>query len=89
MTDLNTAFEQAVIESKQLPTKPAPQELLELYALFKQASVGDNTEAQPGFTDIVARAKWDSWTKRQGMNSETAKQSYIDLVRSLQEKYRS
>jgi acyl-CoA-binding protein len=84
MSTLSAAFEQAVIASKQLPEKPAPQHLLGLYSLYKQATVGDNTEAQPGFTDIVARAKWDTWQKLHGTDTDTAMQRYIDLVQQLQ-----
>ncbi|MFI0546536.1 MAG: acyl-CoA-binding protein [Brachymonas sp.] len=84
MSSLNAEFEQAVVASKQLPEKPAPQHLLGLYSLYKQATVGDNTETQPGFTDIVARAKWDTWQKLHGIDTGTAMQRYIDLVQQLQ-----
>ena len=85
MSELVNAFEQAVIASKQLPKKPSPQGLLQLYSLYKQATVGDNTEAQPGFTDIVARAKWEAWDKLRGMAGDAAMQSYIDTVARLQQ----
>ncbi len=84
MSELVSQFTQAVTASKQLPEKPAPQQLLGLYSLYKQATVGDNTEAQPGFTDIVARAKWDAWDKLRGTDANTAMQRYIDLVQQLQ-----
>ena len=83
MSSLTDAFEQAVLASKQLPAKPAPQQLLGLYALYKQATVGDNAEAQPGFTDIVARAKWDAWDKLRGTEAQAAMQRYVDLVQQL------
>ena len=85
MSSLNAEFEQAVVASKQLPEKPAPQHLLGLYSLYKQATVGDNTEAQPGFTDIVARAKWDAWDKLRGIEVDAAMQRYIDTVARLQQ----
>ena len=85
MSELVNAFEQAVIASKQLPKKPSPQGLLQLYSLYKQATVGDNAEAQPGFTDIVARAKWEAWDKLRGTAGDTAMQSYIDTVARLQQ----
>ncbi len=85
MSELVNAFEQAVIASKQLPKKPSPQGLLQLYSLYKQATVGDNAEAQPGFTDIVARAKWEAWDKLRGTAGDTAMQSYIDTVTRLQQ----
>ena len=85
MSELVNAFEQAVIASKQLPKKPSPQGLLQLYSLYKQATVGDNAEAQPGFTDIVARAKWEAWDKLRGTAGNAAMQSYIDTVTRLQQ----
>ena len=85
MLALSTQFEAAVVASKKLPQKPAPQDLLQLYALYKQATVGDNTEAQPGFTDIVARAKWDAWDKLRGTEVDAAMQRYINTVTRLQQ----
>ncbi len=84
MSELQAAFTLAVAASKELPEKPAPQMLLQLYSLYKQATVGDNAEAQPGFTDIVARAKWDNWDKLRGTTADAAMQRYIDLVAQLQ-----
>ena len=85
MLALSTQFEAAVVASKKKKKKPAPQDLLQLYALYKQATVGDNTEAQPGFTDIVARAKWDAWDKLRGTEVDAAMQRYIDTVTRLQQ----
>lgn len=81
--DLNTRFEAAVVESKQLNEKPAPPTLLKLYSLYKQATVGDNSEEKPNMTDIVARAKWDAWDGLRGVAADDARQRYIDLVEEL------
>lgn len=83
MTDLNTAFEAAVANSKNLSERPDNMTLLKFYGLFKQATLGDNTEKKPAFSDFVARAKWDAWTSLKGVPSDEAKQRYIDLVESL------
>lgn len=83
MSDLKARFEQAVGESKSLPERPDNQTLLKIYALFKQASEGDNNGKRPGFTDIVGRAKFDAWKKLEGTAPEQAMQNYIDLIESL------
>lgn len=83
MSDLKTRFEQAVAESKSLPERPDNDTLLKIYALYKQASEGDNTGKRPGFTDFVGRAKYDAWKKLEGTNSDQAMQDYIDLIESL------
>jgi acyl-CoA-binding protein len=83
MSDLKTQFETAVANSKNLSERPDNMTLLKLYALYKQASAGDNTEKKPGFTDMVGRAKWDAWNALKGTPSADAMQQYIDLIDSL------
>jgi diazepam-binding inhibitor (GABA receptor modulating acyl-CoA-binding protein) len=83
MSDLKTRFEAAVAESKNLSERPDNMTLLKIYALFKQASLGDNTEAKPGFSDIVGRAKWEAWNGLKGTSADDAMQRYIDLIESL------
>ena len=83
MADLQARFEQAVAESKQLPEKPDNMTLLKIYALYKQASVGDVEGKRPGFSDMVGRAKFDAWATLQGKSADEAKQEYIDLIESL------
>jgi diazepam-binding inhibitor (GABA receptor modulating acyl-CoA-binding protein) len=58
--------------------------LLQLYALFKQASGGDVEGRRPGFTDLVGRAKYDAWAAIKGTSSDAAMQQYIALVNRLQ-----
>jgi diazepam-binding inhibitor (GABA receptor modulator, acyl-CoA-binding protein) len=83
MADLKAAFEAAVANSKNLSERPDNGTLLKIYALYKQATTGDNTEKKPGFADMVGRAKWDAWNGFKGTGSEDAMQQYIDLIESL------
>lgn len=83
MSDLNTTFEAAVANSKNLSERPDNATLLKIYALYKQGTVGDNTEKKPGFGDMVGRAKWDAWEKLKDTSLDDAKQQYIDLIESL------
>ena len=84
MSDLQATFEAAVADSKNLSQRPDNATLLKLYALYKQASAGDVTEAKPGFGDMVGRAKWDAWNGLKGTPADAAMQQYIDLVGSLE-----
>jgi len=84
MTQLKTLFDQAVVQSKQLPERPDNLTLLQIYALYKQANVGDVDGDRPGFIDLVGRAKWDAWNELKGRTAEQAMQDYIDLIESLQ-----
>nr|MBP8186203.1 acyl-CoA-binding protein [Comamonas sp.] len=54
-----------------------------IYALYKQATEGDNEAKKPSFTDMVGRAKWDAWEKLKDTSLDDAKQQYIDLINSL------
>jgi acyl-CoA-binding protein len=83
MSELKAQFEAAVADSKNLSERPDNATLLKLYALYKQGSLGDNTEKKPGFSDMVARAKWDAWNALKGSTSDAAMQQYVDLVASL------
>ncbi len=83
MADLKKQFEAAVANSKNLSERPDNGTLLKIYALYKQATAGDNTEKKPGFTDMVGRAKWDAWNGFKGIDSKGAMQQYVDLIESL------
>ena len=83
MSDLQAAFAQAMADSKNLSERPDNATLLRIYALYKQGSTGDNTETKPGFSDMVARAKWDAWSKLKGTPADDAMQQYIDLIAEL------
>jgi len=83
MSDLTQKFEAAVANSKNLTERPDNATMLKLYALYKQASVGDNAEKKPGFSDMVGRAKWEAWNGFKGTSTQDAMQQYTDLVESL------
>jgi len=83
MAELQSKFEQAVADSKTLPEKPDNATLLQLYALYKQASSGDADGKRPGFGDMIGRAKWDAWNAIAGKSKDDAMQEYVDLVESL------
>ena len=83
MSDLNAKFEETVKNSTSLSERPDNATLLKIYALYKQATEGDNETKKPSFTDMVGRAKWDAWEKLKGTAADEAKQQYIDLIESL------
>ena len=83
MATLKSRFEQAVVGSKKLPERPDNATLLQIYALYKQATQGDATGKRPGFMDLVGRAKWDAWKAVGGKSANEAMQAYVDLIESL------
>jgi diazepam-binding inhibitor (GABA receptor modulating acyl-CoA-binding protein) len=80
---LQTQFEQALADSKNLDDRPDNMTLLKMYALYKQASKGDADGDRPGFTDMVGRAKWDAWDALKGISQDDAMQQYVDLIAEL------
>jgi len=85
---LSDDFQAAVSRSKELTKRPSNEELLDLYALFKQATDGDVSGDRPGGFDFKAIAKFDAWAGKKGIQKDAAMQSYIELVARLTEAYK-
>jgi len=83
LSEAERAFEAAGIAVKTLAKPPGNDELLALYALYKQATVGDATGERPGIMDVTGRAKFDAWAQRKGMAREAAMAGYAALVEKL------
>ena len=83
MSDARKDFDAAVAASKTLKERPDNNTMLELYALYKQATEGDVEGKRPGFTDMVGRAKYDAWAGVKGKSGDDAMKEYTSLVNSL------
>lgn len=83
MSDLQTRFATAAESAKNLPKRPDDVTLLQIYALYKQASDGDVQGARPGVFDMIGRAKYDSWAKLKGLANPDAMEQYIALIDKL------
>ena len=83
INELDAQFAQAQADVKELPERPGNLTLLRLYALYKQASLGDVQGDKPGFTDIAGKYKYDAWAALAGTPLDTARQQYVELVESL------
>ena len=79
-------FQNAVTRSRELKSRPSNEELLQLYALFKQATEGDVTGDRPGGFDFKAIAKYDAWAAVKGKSREDAMKEYVALVETLEGK---
>ena len=84
---MNSQFEQAAQDVKNLTSKPHDDELLKVYAFYKQATVGDNNTPQPGFLDFKGKAKWNAWNNLKGTSKDKAASEYVDFVKFLKTKY--
>jgi diazepam-binding inhibitor (GABA receptor modulating acyl-CoA-binding protein) len=76
-------FEDAQKRVNALKSRPSNDQLLEVYALYKQATVGDVDGKRPGMLDIKGRAKWDAWDGKKGTSKDKAMEAYVALVDRL------
>lgn len=64
-------------------TNPDDNQKLELYGLYKQATVGDCDKRQPSLLNLRERYKWTAWNNMKGKSKEEAMRMYVDLVKKL------
>ncbi|XP_029372050.1 acyl-CoA-binding protein-like [Echeneis naucrates] len=84
MTD---SFNKAAEEVKVLKQKPSNEEMVGLYGLYKQATVGDVNIERPGMFDFTGKTKWDAWDAKKGLSKDEAMAAYVELVEKLKSKY--
>jgi acyl-CoA-binding protein len=80
-------FDKAQTDVKNLSKTPSNDELLKLYAFFKQATVGDVSGSRPGMLKVKDRAKYDAWSKVKGSGPDSAQSDYVTLVEGLISNY--
>jgi len=77
-------FEQAKKDVELLTERPSNETLLLLYALYKQATEGDNNNIPPENPfDFVSKAKFEAWKDQTGKAKEDAMLEYVNLVQKL------
>ena len=81
--ELREKFDQAVKTADKLTKRPSNEDLLKIYALYKQATIGDNNAERPGGFDFKAAAKYNAWESLKGQSAEEAMQAYVDLINRL------
>lgn len=80
---LEERFENAIVEVKKLPTKPKQEDLLKLYGLYKQSTVGVCNIEKPWSVQIEASLKWNAWNDVSSLTTNQAMTTYIMLVNKL------
>jgi diazepam-binding inhibitor (GABA receptor modulating acyl-CoA-binding protein) len=80
--------EEAAERLKTLTVRPANDEFLNLYGLFKQATAGDNKASKPGMFDMKGQFKWKAWKDKSGITQGDAADAYVALVDELLGKYK-
>ncbi|XP_015794974.1 enoyl-CoA delta isomerase 2, mitochondrial isoform X2 [Tetranychus urticae] len=80
---VDDTFKMAVTQVAGLRSEPGNEVKLKLYALYKQATVGPCNADKPGMFDVVAKYKWEAWSKLGNKSKEESMEDYIKLVESL------
>lgn len=81
---LQEDFKKAAERSKNdIKERPSNEDLLKLYALFKQGEEGDVQGEKPGGFDFKAIAKYNAWEELKAKPKEEAMKEYIALVDKL------
>ncbi|KAM3914911.1 acyl-CoA-binding domain-containing protein 6 [Leptodactylus fuscus] len=81
--ELRGHFEQAAQHAQKLAHVATTQQLLYLYARYKQVKVGKCTTSKPGFFDFEGRQKWEAWKSLGDYSCHQAMRDYIETVKKL------
>jgi diazepam-binding inhibitor (GABA receptor modulating acyl-CoA-binding protein) len=84
---IQTLFKDASKEVHNLQSKPSDDDLLKLYANYKQAIVGDINIDKPSFYMFKDISKWNAWYKLKGVSKVQAQVNYIKIVEELKINY--
>jgi diazepam-binding inhibitor (GABA receptor modulating acyl-CoA-binding protein) len=84
---IQTLFKDASKDVHNLKNKPSDTELLDLYANYKQATIGDINIEKPSFYMFKEVSKWSAWSKLNGVSKLQAQVNYIRIVEELKQKY--
>ncbi len=60
---------------------------MEFYALFKQATEGENKTKAPSRLKVVEKYKWDAWKKLGKMSKEEAMKKYVERLTKINPKW--
>jgi len=86
---LEVEFEEATKYVRgKLAANGKQEDLLYLYARFKQAKEGDCTTAKPSFYQLTEKSKWNAWKELEGMGRAEAMTQYVEKVSELQPSWR-
>ncbi|XP_070353696.1 acyl-CoA-binding domain-containing protein 6 isoform X1 [Equus asinus] len=76
-------FEKAAAHLQGLMQVASREQLLYLYARYKQVKVGNCNTPKPGFFDFEGKQKWEAWKALGDSSPSRAMQEYIAAVKKL------
>ncbi|XP_051854801.1 acyl-CoA-binding domain-containing protein 6 isoform X3 [Antechinus flavipes] len=76
-------FEKAAAHLQGLVQVASREQLLYLYARYKQVKVGNCNTPKPSFFDFEGKQKWEAWKALGDSSPSQAMQEYIAMVKKL------
>ncbi|XP_073903416.1 acyl-CoA-binding domain-containing protein 6 isoform X3 [Castor canadensis] len=76
-------FEKAAVHLQGLVQVASREQLLYLYARYKQVKVGNCNTPKPSFFDFEGKQKWEAWKALGDSSPSQAMQEYIAAVKKL------
>ncbi|GJE84930.1 acyl-CoA-binding protein [Phanerochaete sordida] len=88
---IDAQFNRAVEIVQNLP-KTGPiqtgyEDKLNMYSLFKQATMGNVQGPRPSMWELLPRAKWDAWAKHKDLDAYQAKVMYVEALLKVLRRY--
>ncbi|XP_059793433.1 acyl-CoA-binding domain-containing protein 6 isoform X2 [Balaenoptera ricei] len=80
---LTELFEKAAAHFRGLVQGASREQLLYLYARYKQVKVGNCNTPKPSFLDFEGKQKWEAWKALGDSSPSRAMQEYIAVVKKL------
>ncbi|XP_032249124.1 acyl-CoA-binding domain-containing protein 6 isoform X3 [Phoca vitulina] len=80
---LTELFEKAAAHLQGLVQVASREQLLYLYARYKQVKVGNCNTPKPSFFDFEGKQKWEAWKALGDSSPNQAMQEYIAVVKKL------
>ena len=87
MAEIDQKFEIAAQDIQKFTRRPDDEDMLRLYALYKQGTEGDVKGDRPSAFALKDRTKYDAWARVKGTDSTKAREQYVKLVERLRKTY--
>lgn len=79
-SNLENKFNMSCMLVKTLVRPPSDKDLLYLYGMYKQATIGNCNVEEPSKFSIKSHAKWESWNMNRDIEKSVAMAFYIGKV---------
>lgn len=79
-SNLENKFNMSCMLVKTLVKPPSDKDLLYLYGMYKQATIGNCNIEEPSRFSVKSHAKWEAWNMNKDIEKSVAMAFYIGKV---------